>query len=95
MSASRDHLRLVERPADALERHRTPSLPELAVRLVQTQQGVRYARREMLLKAWAAGHEGRFMLSSDSEAAYALFGMRLAYRTSARTLRNFDGRRRA
>ena len=90
------HLRLVtpphgsERPADALERHRTPSLPELAVRLVQTQQGVRYARREMLLKAWAAGHEGRALLSSDSEAAYALFGMRLAYRTSARMLRPFD-----
>ena len=95
MSAPRDHLRLVERPADALDRHHLPSLPELAVRLVQGQLGVRYARREMLLKAWTAGHEARAVLLEDSESAYALFGMRLAYRTSARMLRPYALRRKA
>ena len=93
MTADRPTLRLVEAPVtpqDALDAHHLPSLPELAVRLVEGRQAVRYARREMLLKAWAAGHEARDVLLADSESAYALYGMRMAYRRSAKMLRQFD-----
>jgi len=91
LSAPRDHLRLVERPADALDAHHLPSLPELAVLLVEDRLRVRYARREMLLQAWAAGHEGRRMVwERELIKAAAALGMREAYRTSARLLRPFD-----
>ena len=93
MSAPRDHLRLVERPADALDAHHLPSLPELAVKLVQARMGIRVTRRAILLKAWAAGHEARDVLLNDPESAYALYGMRMAYRRSAKMLRGLDGRR--
>lgn len=43
----------------------------------------------MLLKAWAAGHEARSLVLEDRTAAYALFGMRMAYRKGARMLRPF------
>ena len=95
--ADRPHLTLVEPPPgvlhsgqDALDRHELPSLPELAVKLVQARTGIRVTRREILLKAWAAGHEGRDVLLNDPESAYALYGMRMAYRRTAKMLRQFD-----
>lgn len=81
-----------ERPADALDRHALPSLPELAVRLVQAQQGVRYARREMLLRARWHGNQAQDMIMDDPKGAYAAAGMRAAYRTAAKMLKPFSKR---
>ena len=99
--SDRPHLTLVdppgssERPADALDRHVVASLPELAVRLVEGQQGVRCARRQMLLAARGSGHLGTAaVLQGDLLGAQGFFSMRHAYRDAARMICNFDGRRK-
>jgi hypothetical protein len=86
-----DHLRLVE---DSERPDLPGSLAEVAVRLVVAREAVRLMRRDMLLRARECGFLAAECVLDDERAAYALYGMRLAYRRSARMIRPFDSDRR-